>query len=234
MIFGTVIFISIRTVHRSVAHCDDPGLFFTILWFVSFLKSWTLNLLPKQFSNFIDDNVNLVQVSLWKAIGKNCGKRRKCWYPIPFKLSNMFHCWTIFQTSPGFYLSAVQVLWKKLGEMEKSLVRNNFSFSQCFLLIWRTFCHFHQIWNWNLEFVVWERVKPNFICLWNSYGSKIAKSIIFPSSRGVVITLSQTTNFRLLNSKPSPIAQLVALRTWEQEVAGLIPSSANILSKDWG
>ena len=28
-------------------------------------------------------------------------------------------------------------------------------------------------------------------------------------------------------------AQSVALRTWEQEVAGSIPGSANILSEDW-
>ena len=32
---------------------------------------------------------------------------------------------------------------------------------------------------------------------------------------------------------PNPIAQLVALRTWEQEVARSIPGSANILSEDW-
>ena len=32
---------------------------------------------------------------------------------------------------------------------------------------------------------------------------------------------------------PSPIGQSVELRTLEQEVAGWIPVSANILSKDW-
>ena len=41
-------------------------------------------------------------------------------------------------------------------------------FPQCFLPVWRTFCHFYQIWNcrlqtlsvWkSLKFVVWERVK---------------------------------------------------------------------------
>ena len=31
----------------------------------------------------------------------------------------------------------------------------------------------------------------------------------------------------------SPKAQSVALRTWEQQVAGSIPGSANILSEDW-
>ena len=44
-------------------------------------------------------------------------------------------------------------------------------FPQCFLPIWRTFCHSHQMLNyrlqtlsaWNsLKFVVWERVKQQF------------------------------------------------------------------------
>ena len=32
--------------------------------------------------------------------------------------------------------------------------------------------------------------------------------------------------------QPSPIAQLATLQTWEQEVAGSIPGSTNILSED--
>ena len=42
-----------------------------------------------------------------------------------------------------------------------------------------------------------------------------------------VTTYSYQTKFNL----PSPIAQYVALRTWEQEVAGSIPGSANIHSE---
>ena len=38
---------------------------------------------------------------------------------------------------------------------------------------------------------------------------------------------------KMKKKKPSPIAQLVALQTWEQEVADSIPGSANILSEDW-
>ena len=38
-------------------------------------------------------------------------------------------CLTLSQTSPGFYLSAVQVFWKHCGEKEKLLVTRNFSFS---------------------------------------------------------------------------------------------------------
>ena len=90
------------------------------------------------------------------------------------------------QTSPGFYMSAVQVHWKD-WEKKKLLVMSNFSFSQCFQPVKRTSCHvhkffshsafnqfrelttchFYQIWNcrlqtlsvWRgLKFVVWERV----------------------------------------------------------------------------
>ena len=66
-------------------------------------------------------------------------------------------------------MSAVQVFWKHCGEKEKLLVTSNFSFSNSvFSPIWRTFYHFHQMWNcrlqslsiWkSLNFVVWERVK---------------------------------------------------------------------------
>ena len=39
-------------------------------------------------------------------------------------------CLTLSQTSPGFYMSAVQVL-KTLWEKEKLLIKSNFSFSHC-------------------------------------------------------------------------------------------------------
>ena len=65
-------------------------------------------------------------------------------------------------------MSAEQVFWKH-WEMEKLLVMSNSSFSpQCFLPVWITFFHFHQIWNcqlqtlsvWkSLKCAVWERVK---------------------------------------------------------------------------
>ena len=37
---------------------------------------------------------------------------------------------TLYQASPGFYLSAVQVFWKHIWEKEKLLFVSNFSFSQ--------------------------------------------------------------------------------------------------------
>ena len=75
---------------------------------------------------------------------------------------------TLSQTSPGFHMSAVHVFLKTLWEKEKLLVTSKFLlFPQCFLPVWRTFCHFHHIWNcrlqpltvWkSLKFFVWERV----------------------------------------------------------------------------
>ena len=103
---------------------------------------------------------------------------------------------TLSKTSPGFYVSVVdlQVFWKQCGKREiyrnmqflffpvfstylenvlpflsnlKLLSANSFSLED-FLPIWRTFCHFHRIWNcrlqilsvWkSLKFVIWERVK---------------------------------------------------------------------------
>ena len=51
-------------------------------------------------------------------------------------------------------------LLKTLWEKEKLLVMSNFSFSQCFLPVWITFCHFRQIWNCCLQtLLVWKSLK---------------------------------------------------------------------------
>ena len=52
------------------------------------------------------------------------------------------------------------------------------------------------------------------------------------------MVLDSLTNFNfgyisLFTEEPSPVAQLVVLRTSEQEVAGSIPGSANVPSEDW-
>ena len=39
---------------------------------------------------------------------------------------------TLSQTSPGFYVSAVQIFWKHCGEKDKLLVTSNLSFSHSF------------------------------------------------------------------------------------------------------
>ena len=94
--------------------------------------------------------------------------------PLDCSIINFYHqkpiqCHlTLSQTSPGFYMSCSTNLLKTLQEKEKLLERSNFSFSPwCCLSVWRTFCHFHQLWNcclqtisvWkSLTYVVWERV----------------------------------------------------------------------------
>ena len=51
---------------------------------------------------------------------------------------------TLSQTSPGFYVSAVQVFENTVVKGE--IVRNEQSllFTRCFLPVLRTFCHYHQ------------------------------------------------------------------------------------------
>ena len=58
---------------------------------------------------------------------------------------------TLLQTSPGFYLSAAQVFWKHvLGKGEIARYEQFLLFPHCFLPVWKTFCHFHRIWNCRL------------------------------------------------------------------------------------
>ena len=87
----------------------------------------------------------------------------------------------ISQTSPGVYVSAVQVFWKYCGG-KGEIARNEQSilFPQCFLPVWRTFCHFHKISDWRLQtFWVWKSLK--FVVLkrnrrknkWFSKGSRL-------------------------------------------------------------
>ena len=87
---------------------------------------------------------------------------------------------TLSQTSPGFYVSAVQVFWKHCRKGEIARNKQFLLFPQRFLPVWRTFCYFHPIWNcrlqtlsnWkSLKFVVWERVQKlkAMDCLVKSY-----------------------------------------------------------------
>ena len=76
---------------------------------------------------------------------------------------------TLSQTSPGFYVSAVQAAFENtVGKGEIARNEQFLLFPQCFLTFWRTFFHFHKIKNcrpqtisvWKrLKFVVWVRVK---------------------------------------------------------------------------
>ena len=46
-------------------------------------------------------------------------------------------CLTLSQTSPGFYVSAVQVFWKHCSEKKKLLVTSNFFFSHSVFYLFR-------------------------------------------------------------------------------------------------
>ena len=63
-------------------------------------------------------------------------------------------------------------------------------FPQCFLPVWRTFCHFHQIQNCRLQTLwVWERLK---FVVWE----KVKKYL-----QEICLTHYQTTNFRLFQNE---------------------------------
>ena len=85
---------------------------------------------------------------------------------------------TPFQNKHLFLHVCRTSLSKTMWEKKKLLVKSKFlSFQQCFLPIWRTFCHFHQIENCSLQ-------------------------ISFDLDKYKIcheeVTLSQTTNFSLL------------------------------------
>ena len=73
---------------------------------------------------------------------------------------------TLSQTSSSFNVSAVQVFWKHCGK-RRNCNEQFLLFPECFLPVWRTFCHLHQnqncrlqtlsVWK-SLKFVVCERV----------------------------------------------------------------------------
>ena len=65
--------------------------------------------------------------------------------------------------SPSFYMSAVNEGRGEIARNEQFLL-----LPQCFLAVWKTFCHFHQIWSHCLQtlsiwehqkFIIWERIK---------------------------------------------------------------------------
>ena len=73
-----------------------------------------------------------------------------------------------FPNKPWFLRVCSTSLLKTLGKGEIARNEQFLLFPQCFLSIWETFCHFHQVQNCrrptlsvlkSLKFVVWERVK---------------------------------------------------------------------------
>ena len=54
---------------------------------------------------------------------------------------------TLSQTSPGFYCLQYKPFENTEGKGEIARNEQFLLFPQCFLVIWKTFCHFHQLWN---------------------------------------------------------------------------------------
>ena len=52
---------------------------------------------------------------------------------------------TLSQTSPGFYVPAIQIFRKLCGKRRNCSQRAISLFPQCFLPVWKTFWHFNQI-----------------------------------------------------------------------------------------
>ena len=77
-----------------------------------------------------------------------------------------------FSNRPWFLRVCSTSLENTVGKGEIALNEQFLLFPQCFLSVWRTFFHFHQIWNcrlqmlsvWKgLKFVVWERVNTRSV-----------------------------------------------------------------------
>ena len=115
---------------------------------------------------------------------------------------------TLSQTSPGFYVSEVRAFWKPCGRRRNCPL--------CFQPLWRTFFHFHQIWNcqlqtlsvWkSLKFVASERVKETF-------SSTLSKSFLYDTG----LTHYQTTNFRLFQTERVCRRQFQTWRKWQKVI----------------
>ena len=120
---------------------------------VSFVRIFFL----REFQNNNNDNNN---------------KKKKKTYPFESNLLSSFSfClkpfFNLSQTSPGFYVSSVQVFENTEGKGEIARHEQFLLFPQYFLPVWITFCHFYQISNcrlltlsvWkSLKFVIWDRV----------------------------------------------------------------------------
>ena len=98
---------------------------------------------------------------------------------------------TLSQTSPGFYVSTVEVFWSTVEKGEIARNEQFLLYPQCFLSFWRIFLPFWSqnarlqpltIWT-SLKFVVWERVKwkysynlwkgLRFIAMYLQYSRKV-------------------------------------------------------------
>ena len=65
-----------------------------------------------------------------------------------------------FPNKPWILRVCTASLLKTLWEKKKLRYASNISFSQCFLSIWRTLYHFHQIWSCRMQGLsIWKSLK---------------------------------------------------------------------------
>ena len=130
-----------------------------------------------KFKAFADAQINVAQnlkfvyERVENIVGKweNAGNQHFLLFPQCFQKSfsvGVVRSWlcgkelTLFQTSPGFYVSAVQVYWKQCGKRRNCLQWAISAFPSVFYLLWTTVCHFCQIWNCHLQtLLVWKSLK---------------------------------------------------------------------------
>ena len=136
---------------------------------------------------------------------------------------------TLSQTSPGFYMSAVQVFWKHSGKKRNSSWRAISPFLQCFLPIRRNFCHFHQVLNcrllplsvWkSLRFVVWERVNAfshndEFWCSWGKSLSTLSQTSPGFSGSALQVFWKHWVKEKLLYEQFPLFSHIVFYPFWE-------------------
>ena len=104
----------------------------------------------------------IVYIFIWKHLSwAGINFQLQIWnFILFFGTTYVANLLTLFQTSPGFYVSAVQFFWNTVGKGEIARNGHFLLFRLCFLPSWRNFCHIHQIQNWHLQTLsVWKSLK---------------------------------------------------------------------------
>ena len=129
-----------------------------------FYLIWSLFFILRALENVV---CNLFQCDQSKILS-SCNGLNNGWMNSVLHLFQHTGKLTLSQTSPGFYVSAVQVFRNTVGKGEIAHKEQFLLFPYCFLTFWKTFSHVYQISNCRLqtlstwkskEFVIWERVK---------------------------------------------------------------------------
>ena len=104
--------------------------------------------------------------SFWEHHGKteNAGYQNFLLYSKSFPefpLSEEFYCsLTLSQTNPWLYISAGETFWKHCGKRRNCSRRAISPFPTAFFICFKTYCYFHQIWNYHLQTLsVWKCLK---------------------------------------------------------------------------